>query len=625
MRKGGKFKVRLKTIKWSLKIAFHINPKVFIIWTLLSVIVAVLPAISLLYYKKLISIISIYLQIGSGTFGDSVIQIVILGCIMILTGLSGRLNGDFLYMVMYDYYHLGMQELLMESVQKADIKTVMSKEHFDEYKAVLNRAGSLTDFMSAACQLVSKVIGILSLLIIALDASFVIFIVAGGYICIVVFVSLALADKARLDMLKVKEAERKIDYLSRMVGVPGIAKEIRIYNTKNDIYKEWEHEYRALNDIDYKLAFWREVISFISGVGFYIFMAIMIIYSIFQVYEGNMSVDGFLMLYFLGQNLSNIISTINSIIQKMDRGLFALERQRNFILNIVKNEKPNIKPYDSRRVKRDVVFSAENLCFSYDNVHEVLHKLNFEIKKGEIIALVGHNGSGKSTLVKLLIDLYKPTAGSLSFNGIPYEEYQKNEIGSKIGTFFQNFCIYHASIRENIGFGDVSSIRDEDKIIEALQKGGADKVLDKKGIWLDNWLQRDVLHDGIILSGGEKNRIAISRAHMSNKEVLIFDEPAAALDPIAEMEQFQSIKDKISDRTAILISHRVGFARLADRIIVMEDGNLAEVGSHDELMKMNGVYAELFYQQAKWYDEVAITDEAKEDTKDGGNKAYAGQ
>jgi len=136
-----------------------------------------------------------------------------------------------------------------------------------------------------------------------------------------------------------------------------------------------------------------------------------------------------------------------------------------------------------------------------------------------------------------------------------------------------------------------------------MQKGGADKLPSRFLKGLEQWLMRDVIKDGAILSGGEKQRIAVSRAHMSDKEILIFDEPAAALDPIAEMKQFAAIREKIEGRTAILISHRVGFARLADRIFVLDKGRMAESGTHEELINQKGIYAKFFQEQSQWYEQ----------------------
>ena len=168
--------------------------------------------------------------------------------------------------------------------------------------------------------------------------------------------------------------------------------------------------------------------------------------------------------------------------------------------------------------------------------------------------------------------------------------------------FFQDFALFHASLRENVGYGDLKNIENREKITEALRKGGGMKLLERLPEGMETWLLKKVKKGSVNLSGGEQQKVAVSRAHMSDKDVLIFDEPASALDPIAEMEQFSAIQEKIQGRTVILISHRVGFARLADRIFVMDQGKLAEVGTHEELMEKQGIYLEFFQSQAEWYD-----------------------
>jgi len=318
------------------------------------------------------------------------------------------------------------------------------------------------------------------------------------------------------------------------------------------------------------------------------------------VADGSMSVDVFLMLYAMGQSISEVTQILSSSFQEMDRGLYFLNLQRKFVNAVPKTAedwKEGFEPEDE-----DVVFSAESMCFSYDDENEVLQDLTFSIKKGETVALVGVNGSGKTTLVKLLIGLFSPTKGNLKFYGKLYEPQTRGAVIQRVGMFFQDFYIFHASLRENVGFGDLKNLSNTDRILLAMQKGGADKLPSQFRKGLDQWLLRDILKEGVILSGGEKQRVAVSRAHMSDKEILIFDEPAAALDPIAEMKQFYAIREKIEGRTAILISHRVGFARLADRILVLEKGRLAESGTHEELMAENGIYAEFFREQAQWYD-----------------------
>jgi len=311
----------------------------------------------------------------------------------------------------------------------------------------------------------------------------------------------------------------------------------------------------------------------------------------------------------LGENLTEVNKNFTRTLSEAMRGFHALKFQYRF-LNSVPMQKERILDREAisqsiDKQNSDIVFEGKNLCFSYDGKNEVLHNLNFQIKKGETIALVGSNGSGKSTLVKLLVDLYQPDNGELLFYEKEYKSYPMGSINKEIGMFFQNFYLYHLTIRENVGFGNIKYLKKDNLIYAALEKGGALGILDKSVNKLEQILKRSVIKTGMNLSGGEQQKIAVSRTHMTDKDILIFDEPAAALDPIAEMEQFKNIKMKTDGKTSILISHRVGFARMADRIFVLEKGCLAEVGTHNELMEKNGIYANFFNQQAQWYQEEA--------------------
>jgi ATP-binding cassette subfamily B protein len=251
----------------------------------------------------------------------------------------------------------------------------------------------------------------------------------------------------------------------------------------------------------------------------------------------------------------------------------------------------------------DMLYKVDNLTFSYEN-KPAIQDTSFSINKGEVIALVGPNGSGKSTLVKLLLDMYKPNGGSILLMGRPYDDYHRDYIRSKVNVFFQNFYLFHSPLRENVGVGAIEDMDDEPKLLEAIRKGGAEKLVANLPQGMDTLLGKFQDPSGTELSGGEKQRIASARTHMSNRDILIFDEPASMLDPIAEMEQFNNIRGMLGGRTAILISHRIGFARMADRIIMLDDGRIAETGTHDELMAKGGLYAHFFNEQAQWYSTV---------------------
>lgn len=165
-------------------------------------------------------------------------------------------------------------------------------------------------------------------------------------------------------------------------------------------------------------------------------------------------------------------------------------------------------------------------------------------------------------------------------------------LNRKIGVTFQGYAKFEFTLRENIAFGDLTRLKDDPFLHDAAQEGGADTIIKRMGNGLDTYMGRWYTRKSVELSGGEWQRIAVSRAHLSNKDILVMDEPAAALDPIAEMEQFNNIRETVEDRTAILISHRIG-ARLADKVAILDEGHLVEFGAHDELMAFNGKYLQV--------------------------------
>lgn len=208
------------------------------------------------------------------------------------------------------------------------------------------------------------------------------------------------------------------------------------------------------------------------------------------------------------------------------------------------------------------IFALKNVSFGYRENQEVLKNISLTIERGETVALVGDNGAGKSTLIKLLLGLYTPNKGEMRFQGLAYDQLTQEYLYSKLGVVFQDFKQYHFTIRENIAFGDVNQIDKDQVLMNAARKGQAEKLINVQGKGLDTFLGRQFETDGIELSGGEWQRIGVSRAHVSDKDILILDEPAAKLDPVSEMEQFMEIENSLGGRTAVLVSHSLGFARL---------------------------------------------------------------
>ena len=595
-----KIKQDIHTMIWAINIACKINVWILIGCCLVSVILALLPAIALYYNKEVVFILSQYIATGNGAYSDTFFALGRLAIMLIVIGITQRINGSFLDARMYNAYYFGFQEYLMDGISDIELKTLMDKKYQDNYFSALSRCGSLSTFISAMRLFLSKIVEAIALIIVSAKSSLTLCLFAIVYILTIILINYVMMDKLRWDHRVFQEASRLSDYYQSAVMTSGVAKEIRVYDLSKEMLRQWKEAYEPVVKILKKDAHNRQKLIFFTNLGWVLFLLGIIGYSIYLVSEGQMMMDTFLVMYTMGTSLSQLTSVISQSLTNADNGLFFLTIQRKFIQSIPKAEMIGVEeeayPYND-----EVVFEAKNVCFSYDGKKNVLENITLTIKKGETVALVGKNGSGKSTLVKGLIGLFPITSGELRFCGKLYDRSTRQNIVDKVGMFFQDFYIYHASVRDNVGFGDIKNIKNDSAIIRAINKGGAEKIIAKMQNGMEQWLQKDVLKDGIVLSGGEKQKIAVSRTHMNEKDILIFDEPAAALDPIAEMEQFQAIRDKMKGNTAILISHRVGFARLADRIIVLDKGHMVENGTHEELMHKKGVYAELFNEQAQWY------------------------
>lgn len=232
---------------------------------------------------------------------------------------------------------------------------------------------------------------------------------------------------------------------------------------------------------------------------------------------------------------------------------------------------------------------------------EALKNVNMTLKKGEKIAIVGYNGAGKTTLIKLLMRLYDPTSGQVLLNGTDAREYDLQEYRDLIGTVFQDFKIFAATVGENVMNGKYDPEAHRDTVLTALDAAGFTEKLNKLEKGVDTVLTREFDKKGTNLSGGEGQKVAIARVFARPYELIIMDEPSSALDPVAEYELNQAILKYAADKTVIFISHRLSTTRMADRIYMFASGELAEVGSHDELMELNGKYAEMFNLQAEKY------------------------
>ncbi|WP_051621084.1 ABC transporter ATP-binding protein [Paenibacillus sp. UNC451MF] len=265
-------------------------------------------------------------------------------------------------------------------------------------------------------------------------------------------------------------------------------------------------------------------------------------------------------------------------------------------------DEPNtkLKAEDLGSIK-DITF--EKVGYSYPNSSKpVLQDMNVTIRAGETIALVGDNGSGKSTFIKLLLGLYEPTEGQISWNGKNLSAMGEHHkaLWSRVSAVFQDHEPYSFTLRENVAMGNLSREPEEHGIRSALEASGIQKLAEQSGEGLDVPLGQ-LSEGGLELSGGQWQRLAIARAMYRHGELIVLDEPTAAIDPASEVELFEQFRRLRQGKTALFVSHRLGWARYADRILVIDQGRLIEDGTHDQLMSLDGKYAAFYKEQAQWY------------------------
>lgn len=242
--------------------------------------------------------------------------------------------------------------------------------------------------------------------------------------------------------------------------------------------------------------------------------------------------------------------------------------------------------------------TVNHLTFNYNqNSQPVLNDITLNVNVGEKIAIVGENGSGKSTLVKCLLGIYPISQGEILIDDVPINNFSQDELNNNISILFQDFIKYPYTVSENIGFGQISQIKNSELIKEVAKRTGADLFIDNLKMKYDTYLTQ-ILYEGEDLSGGEWQKLALSRSIMRNSQILILDEPTSAMDPRSESDFYKNFREICNDKTTIFISHKLISLDFADRIIVMKSGNIIESGSLSELLEKNGEFKKLYSLQA---------------------------
>ncbi|MGN0588809.1 MAG: ABC transporter ATP-binding protein [Ruminiclostridium sp.] len=494
-----------------------------------------------------------------------------------------------------------VQRELMEKARLIDLKCYDIPEYYDDFVIAASQS---EDMITKAIMSIGRIVsGVLAMLIsgtfiVTLNPMVAVFPVIGFIINIVTrFIITKLEYQFSIEQKKIR---RKADYSRRVFYQPEYAKEIKLTGIEEALIEQYNEAIAEERKIALKYSLKILPPTLINWICTYTLCQFFAV----PVYLAYLAIEK--QTIRLGE-VASLKNATNEIKYRLDQMNYALvdfqtvgqyaEKFRRFMdyeINIEGCEGDEPLP-------EDCTLELKNVGFKYkDGERYVLKNVSMTIRKGEKLALVGENGAGKTTLIKLIMRLYDVTEGEITFGGVDIRKLNTRAYREKIGAVFQDFQIYGATLAENVKM-DYTEEKDSSEIIHALERADFRDKLDKLPDSISTELTKEFSENGTILSGGESQKAAIARIFIKDAPVAILDEPSSALDPIAEYRLNKSMLDNAENQAVILISHRLSTTKDADRIILLENGTVAESGTHTELLEKGGTYAKMWNVQAEKY------------------------
>ena len=573
------------------------NKKLFLASAFCRLIGAVLPVIILWIGKIIIDEIilqtkvetpdlsTLWLYVGV-EFGLIILSDLISRAISLTDGLLG------------DAYSIDSSVRIMQKTSKIDMSLLEDSEFYDKLERARTQTTGRVGLMSNALGELQSLISIGTLIagLIYFEPYLIILLVLS---IIPSFINEIWFSQRQYSLARGWTAERReLDYLRYIGANNETAKEIKLFGLNDFIvnrFKRLSNEYFELNK---KLAVKRSALGFVFNVlgtlsyyGAYVFI-------IYRVITGMITLGELTFLSGAFNRLTRNLQEFFSKFTRITESALYLKDYFEFIDISVVPKQNEDQPLPK---KIQTGFEFKNVRFAYPGSEtEILKGISFHINAGEKMAFVGQNGAGKTTLTKLMLRFYEPTSGEILLDGINVNRFNKSEYQAYFGVIFQDFFKYEFTARENIAIGDIKELDNQQKIENASELSLANEVISELKRGYDQQLGRRFAK-GQDLSGGQWQKVALARAYMKNAEVMILDEPTSALDAKAESDVFQRFIALTENKTSIIISHRFSTVRQANRILVLKNGVVVEIGTHKELMKNEALYAQLFTLQAEGY------------------------
>lgn len=600
---GARARLGLKMVPKALRLVWKATPGFATINAIVTVVQGVLPAIALYFSKAIVDGVIGDLPpqfLSTRAKTEHIIVLVALWFgVQLLSSLLQTIS-QLITTLQSDLLTNKISVMLMEKANTLDLSYFENAQFYDKLENARREAGYRPG------QMVNQLFGLLRSVVTLLSVIGVLASLSWWLVLLVIAVSIpSFIYQAKYSgqffaLLTGRAPEqRKLNYLGYLLTTDSPVKELRIFGLHGTLLERYRQVFAKFYRENRSLTVRRTSSQFALGALGTVVSGLTYVYVVLEVIAGRITVGGLTLYYQAFQQSQSQVSNILSGVGSTYENSLFLSNLFSFLeyapeLPVRPDPLPVPQP-----IREGIVL--EHVSFRYPGTEKwVLRDISFAIRPGETIALVGANGAGKTTLVKLLTRLYDPTEGRITIDGIDLREFDPAELRSRAGVIFQDYVKFQLTAGENIGFGRVEALADTGRIERAAVEAGADAVIAAlpQGYEtpLGRWFQ-----DGQELSIGQWQKVAIARAFMRDADLLILDEPTSSLDVRSEYEVFRAFDDLTEGKMAVLISHRFSTVRMADRIVVIEEGVVIEDGGHDELLLKGGRYAELFDMQAASY------------------------
>ncbi|MGY3312020.1 ATP-binding cassette subfamily B protein [Peribacillus simplex] len=585
--------------KYFLKFIYKEHPKSFMLFFILSIIASAIPPLLIIINKNTIDTISVI----HNNPEKVKVAILLLFLTFIMQYFATVLDNIEIYIFsrISQTVNFVLKKMMLSKLINMRLEEYEDSSFFD----IINLAntaisGNGIKVISSTVGIVKSVISLIGILGILLSIHWTmplaLFLSTLPGIIIIFIVK----TKNYNMSVKTSTKQRELSFTDSLFINKSSIKEIKINNLGVYLIKKWSVIFKHIQKENLDIELWEAKTKSLAALILQLSSLGVSILLVNQITHTNLTIGDYVALLGAVTTVQVLFSTIGANLGS----IFETAIFNNALIKILNYnvEKKTIPVDELSNIKNIESISLENVSFLYPKTNETaIDRISLNIKKGENISIVGYNGSGKTTLIKCLLGLYDVSQGSVKINGLDMKKINKENLYKKVSVIFQDFFKYKYSVRENLGFGDLEKLNNDKELENILKDVGLHEKVNKFEQGLETYLTREI-PEGSDLSGGEWQRIAIARGFLKDSDLIILDEPTAAVDPITELRIFEIFNILSKGKTTITISHRLGPTKFSDRIIVMENGKIKEEGNYKQLMEEKGLYYRMYLSQSNWYN-----------------------